>query len=81
MILHVSPKKVTVITGSLQVLHVPSSGTGAPKLINSDLFLEKRAVARFSRNKSLLISFGAPVVQAGNYNISDLIIYICYPSS
>ena len=42
--------------------------TGAPKLINSDLFLEKRAtvfigtVARFSRNKSLLISFGAPVV-------------------
>ena len=44
--------------------------TGAPKLINSDLFLEKRAtvpiktspVARFSRNKSLLISFGAPVM-------------------
>ena len=40
--------------------------TGAPKLINSDLFLEKRVfigtVARFSRNKSLLISFGAPVV-------------------
>ena len=44
-----------------------SSNTGAPKLINSDLFLEKRAtvptVARFSRNKSLLISFGAPVLQ------------------
>ena len=51
--------------------------TGAPKLINSDLFLEKRAtvpigtvarfsgtVARFSRNKSLLISFGAPVIPA-----------------
>ena len=41
-------------------------GTGAPKLINNDLFLEKRVfigtVARFSRNKSLLISFGAPVV-------------------
>ena len=42
--------------------------TGAPKLVNSDLFLEKRAtvpiqtVARFTRNKSLLISFGAPVV-------------------
>ena len=45
--------------------------TGAPKLINSDLFLEKRATvptktdtaARFFRNKSLLISFGAPVMQ------------------
>ena len=40
--------------------------TGAPKLFNSDFFLEKHVfigtVARFFRNKSLLISFGAPVL-------------------
>ena len=40
--------------------------TGAPKLANSDLCLKKRATVpiktRFSRNKSLLISFAAPVV-------------------
>ena len=57
------------------MLNSQCSNTGAPKLINSDLFLEKLrvfigSVARFSRKKSLLISFGAPVVQTILINIS-----------
>ena len=75
------PNKLVLHCIRIDSLHTkPPEGvhiiTGAPKLINSDLFLEKRArptvpiktrvfigtVARFSRNKSLLISFGAPVI-------------------
>ena len=53
------------------------ASTGAPKLF-SDLFLEKCAVfigtvARFSRNKSLLISFGAPVVHQSMLMHQDVV--------
>ena len=76
------PQKAEKLLQQLIRFSVMPSTTGAPKLINNDLFLEKRAtenllivicfwknvlqycstVARFSRNKSLLISFGAPVL-------------------
>ena len=76
------PQKAEKLLQQLIRFSVMPSTTGAPKLINSDLFLEKHAtvlqycstffqkqitinkfsVARFSRNKSLLISFGAPVL-------------------
>ena len=52
--------------------------TGAPKLINSNLFLEKRAtgtVARFSRNKSLLIGFGAPVILQTKYVLQSAVVH------
>ena len=62
------------------------SCTGAPKLINSDLFLEKCAtvpiktgtVAHFSRNKSsaLLISFGAHVIPVYSVRIQAIIIIL-----
>ena len=53
--------------------------TGAPKLINSE-FLEKRArstVFIFSKNKSLLISFGAPV-NVTSSRIDPNLIYLVY---
>ena len=67
-VLTLYPGTVMLADISKDSLSQDSLSTGAPKLINIDLFLEKRAtvfigtVARFSRNKSLLISFGAPVV-------------------